>query len=79
MSVHKFAVNNKDYGGKEMTVEEINKLLQSSPDELYRALLKEFGRYVYVIVFNKLRSCGKNEDVEWSNVNKVDNKKWRTR
>ncbi len=47
-----------------MTAEEINNLLQSSPDEMYRALLKELGRYVYVIVFNKLRSCGTNEDVE---------------
>lgn len=47
-----------------MTVEEINKLLQGSPDELYRALLKALGRYVYVIVFNKLRSCGTNEDIE---------------
>lgn len=47
-----------------MTAEDINNLLQSSPDEMYRALLKELGRYVYVIVFNKLRSCGTNEDVE---------------
>lgn len=53
MSVHKFAVNNKNYGGKEMTAEEINNLLQGSPDEMYRALLKELGRYVYVIVYNK--------------------------
>lgn len=47
-----------------MTAKEINVLLNRSPDDLYRALLKELGRYVYVIVFNKLRSCGTNEDVE---------------
>ena len=47
-----------------MTVNEMNDLLRRSPDELYRALLKELGRYVYVIVFNKLRSCGTNEDIE---------------
>ena len=47
-----------------MTVKEINDLIRRSPDELYRALLKELGRYVYVIVFNKLRSCGTNEDIE---------------
>lgn len=47
-----------------MTAEEIYGLMQGSPDELYRALLKALGRYVYVIVFNKLRSCGTTEDVE---------------
>lgn len=47
-----------------MTAKEINDLMRRSPDEAYRALLKELGRYVYVIVFNKLRSCGTNEDIE---------------
>ena len=47
-----------------MTAKETKALLKKSPDELYRALMKELGRYVYVIVFNKLRSCGTNEDIE---------------
>ena len=47
-----------------MTAMELNDLMRRSPDEMYRALLKELGRYVYVIVFNKLRSCGTNEDIE---------------
>lgn len=47
-----------------MTAEETYNLMQDNPDNLYRTLLKELGRYVYVIVFNKLRSCGTDEDVE---------------
>ena len=47
-----------------MTAIELNDLMRRSPDEMYRALMKELGRYVYVIVFNKLRSCGTNEDIE---------------
>ena len=47
-----------------MTAKEINDLMRRSPDDLYRALMNELGRYVYVIVFNKLRSCGTNEDIE---------------
>lgn len=52
------------YGGMEMSVENMNNYWQGSSDDMYRALLKELGRYVYVIVFNKLRSCGTNEDIE---------------
>lgn len=47
-----------------MTAKELNDLMRKDPDEMYRALMKELGRYVYVIVFNKLRSCGTEEDIE---------------
>ena len=47
-----------------MNTEEINISRKGTSDELYRELLNELGRYVYVIVFNKLRSCGTKEDVE---------------
>ena len=47
-----------------MNTEEINISRKGTSDELYRELLNELGRYVYVVVFNKLRSCGTKEDVE---------------
>lgn len=59
-----FVAINLNHGGKEMTAEGTYNLMQGTSDDLYRVLLKEFGRYVYVIVFNRLRSCGTSEDVE---------------
>ena len=47
-----------------MTNRELAEMLQSSPAECHRALVKEYGRYVYAIVYNKLRGCGTNEDIE---------------
>ena len=47
-----------------MTGSELRDLLSTSPAECHRALMKEYGRYVYSIVFNKLRSCGTQEDIE---------------
>ena len=47
-----------------MTSREISDMMQRSPAECHRALVREYGRYVYAIVFNKLRSCGTNEDIE---------------
>lgn len=47
-----------------MTGNELKELLGTSPAECHRRLMKEYGRYVYAIVFNKLRSCGTREDIE---------------
>jgi len=47
-----------------MTNKELADILQSSPAECHRALVKEYGRDVYAIVYNKLRGCGTNEDIE---------------
>ena len=47
-----------------MTGNELRKLLSTSPADCHRELMKEYGRYVYAIVFNKLRSCGTREDIE---------------
>lgn len=47
-----------------MTGNELKELLAASPEECHRRLMKEYGRYVYAIVFNKLRSCGTREDIE---------------
>ena len=47
-----------------MTGSELKKLLEDSPEECHKLLMKEYGRYVYAIVYNKLRCCGSREDVE---------------
>ena len=47
-----------------MTNSELTALLKRSPREAHRALLQEYGSYVYAIVYNKLRSCGTAEDME---------------
>ena len=47
-----------------MTGNELKELLGTSPEECHRRLMKEYGRYVYAIVYNKLRSCGTKEDIE---------------
>ncbi|NLT09822.1 MAG: sigma-70 family RNA polymerase sigma factor [Ruminococcus sp.] len=47
-----------------MTGKELRELLSNSPSECHRALMQEYGKYVYAIVFNKLRSCGTQEDIE---------------
>ncbi|SHM17715.1 RNA polymerase sigma factor [Ruminococcus flavefaciens] len=47
-----------------MTSNELKAMLERSPAECHRALVKEYGKYVYAIVFNKLRNCGTREDIE---------------
>ena len=47
-----------------MTNSQLKTLLRRSPLEAHRALLAEYGSYVYAIVYNKLRSCGTAEDIE---------------
>ena len=47
-----------------MTSSELKAALESSSTECHRMLMQEYGRYVYAIVYNKLRSCGTNEDIE---------------
>ena len=47
-----------------MTGSELKNMLDRSPTDCHRALIREYGRYVYAIVFNKLRSCGTQEDIE---------------
>ena len=47
-----------------MTGTELKELFHESPEECHRELMREYGKYVYAIVFNKLRSCGTQEDVE---------------
>ena len=47
-----------------MTDQELHTLLDTSPQEGYRAMFEQYFRYVYSIVFHTLRSCGKPEDVE---------------
>ena len=47
-----------------MTNREMKSGLKRSPREVHKALLQEYGSYVYAIVYNKLRSCGSAEDIE---------------
>lgn len=47
-----------------MTVTELDLLMKKSPHEAHRAIYNEYLRYVYAIVFNKLRSCALREDIE---------------
>ncbi|WP_303789786.1 RNA polymerase sigma factor [Ruminococcus flavefaciens] len=47
-----------------MTSRELTAMMQRSAVDCHKALVKEYGRYVYAIVYNKLRSCGTSEDIE---------------
>lgn len=47
-----------------MTNTELAELMQRSPAECHRELVREYGRYVYAIAYNRLRSCGTSEDIE---------------
>ncbi len=47
-----------------MNDNEIMSLLRSSPGDAHRALLEQYGKYVYAIVYNRLRSIGSAEDIE---------------
>ena len=47
-----------------MTSRELTAMMEKSPVACHKALVKEYGRYVYAIVYNKLRGCGTNEDIE---------------
>ena len=47
-----------------MTSRELADLLKESPEACHKALVREYGRYVYAVVYNKLRGCGTNEDIE---------------
>ena len=46
-----------------MTGNELKELISKSPAECHRKLMKEYGRYVYAMVFNRLRSSSTREDV----------------
>lgn len=59
----------KEQVGMQMTEKEDVKMMESnntgmSPGELHRQLMDQYGRYVYTIIYNKLRSCGTKEDIE---------------
>jgi len=47
-----------------MTGKELSEMMKDSVSGCHRALVREYGRYVYAIVFNKLRACGTKEDIE---------------
>ena len=47
-----------------MTSRELAVMMRKSSAACHKALVKEYGRYVYAIVYNKLRGCGTNEDIE---------------
>ena len=47
-----------------MTSRELAEMMQKSPADCHKALVREYGRYVYAIVYNKLRNCGTSEDIE---------------
>ena len=47
-----------------MTSRELTALMEKSPVSCHKALVKEYGRYVYAIAYNKLRGCGTSEDIE---------------
>ena len=47
-----------------MTGIELSELLSRSPEECHRVLMQEYGKYVYSIVYNKLRSYDTQEDIE---------------
>ena len=57
-------IKNITQGGMKMTSRELADLMQKSSVDCHKALVKEYGRYVYAIVYNKLRCCGTNEDIE---------------
>lgn len=47
-----------------MTHENLREALKKSKKAGQRALFDEYCNYVYAIVFNKLRSCARREDIE---------------
>ena len=47
-----------------MTSRELTEMMQRSSVDCHKALVREYGRYVYAIIYNKLRGCGTNEDIE---------------
>ncbi len=52
------------YRGEPMTDNEYRRLYDESPVAAQNALFNEYLKYVYSIVYNKLRSCGTQEDIE---------------
>ena len=47
-----------------MTHDEYRMLLKTDASRAQRAVFDEYFNYVYVIVFNRLRSCGSREDID---------------
>lgn len=47
-----------------MTDIDLINLIKKSPHNGHSTLIKEYNRYVYAIVYNKLRRCGSEEDIE---------------
>ncbi|MCR4794156.1 MULTISPECIES: RNA polymerase sigma factor [Ruminococcus] len=47
-----------------MTHEEYTKAYERSKEEAQRKIFDEYFKYVYTIVFSRLRSCARREDIE---------------
>ena len=47
-----------------MTDERVRELMKSSPERAHRLIFDEYYKYVYTIVFNRLRSCASTEDID---------------
>ena len=47
-----------------MTDRELKKQMKDSPNECMKAIFDEYCNYVYVIAAARLRTCGRNEDIE---------------
>lgn len=47
-----------------MTDRELKKLMKDSPHECMKAIFDEYCNYVYVIAAARLKTCGRNEDIE---------------
>lgn len=47
-----------------MTRKYYTELMRSSPHNAHKALIDEYSNYVYTIVYNKLRSTARHEDIE---------------
>ena len=47
-----------------MTWSELSLLMKKSPEIGQKAVYDEYYNYVFTIVFNRLRSCASNEDME---------------
>ena len=47
-----------------MTGTELQSLLKASPQKAHKAVFDEYCKYVYTIVFNRLRNYGSREDID---------------
>lgn len=51
-------------GMMKMTGNELCETIKKSPQELYRALIEEYGGYVYAIAINKLKNVCSKDDID---------------